>query len=121
MSQLFVYAAQSGQNLESTQQSGGFLSSLLSLLVVFVGFVVVLVLVRQISVAKSRSANPSEESAEGSQSAPAAPKGAPIQGSMGEVKLHSVPDKTAAMLMAIVADKMDAPLNEIRFISIREV
>ena len=32
-----------------------------------------------------------------------------------------VPDKTAAMLMAIVADKLNRPLNELRFISIKEV
>ena len=29
--------------------------------------------------------------------------------------------KIAAMLMAIVADKMGKPLNELRFISIKEV
>ena len=32
-----------------------------------------------------------------------------------------VPDKTAAMLMAIVADRTGKPLNQLRFISIREV
>lgn len=42
-------------------------------------------------------------------------------GSAGQVKLHSVPPKTAAMLMAIVADKTGKPLNELRFISIKEV
>ena len=42
-------------------------------------------------------------------------------GSAGEVKLHDVPDRTAAMLMAIVADKLGKPLNELRFISIREI
>ena len=42
-------------------------------------------------------------------------------GSAGEVKLHTVDPRTAAMLMAIVAEKMDKPLNELRFISIREV
>ena len=41
-------------------------------------------------------------------------------GSAGELKLHDVPPKTAAMLMAIVADKMGKPLNELRFISIKE-
>ena len=56
-------------------------------------------------------------------SAPAAPA-APAQtapGSAGRIKLHDVPPKTAAMLMAIVADKMGKPLNELRFISIKEV
>ena len=42
-------------------------------------------------------------------------------GSAGGVKLYSVEPKTAAMLMAIVADKMNKPLNELRFISIKEV
>ena len=42
-------------------------------------------------------------------------------GSAGQVKLHGVPPKTAAMLMAIVADKMGKPINELRFISIQEV
>ena len=51
--------------------------------------------------------------------APAASEAAP--GSAGQLKLHDVSPKTAAMLMAIVADKMGKPLNELRFISIKEV
>ena len=42
-------------------------------------------------------------------------------GSAGGVKLHNVEPKTAAMLMAIVADQLGKPLNELRFISIKEV
>ena len=42
-------------------------------------------------------------------------------GSAGKLKLHDVEPKTAAMLMAIVADKLGKPLNELRFISIKEV
>ena len=50
------------------------------------------------------------------------PVAAPVApGSAGELKLHNVEPKTAAMLMAIVADKMGKPLNELRFISIKEV
>lgn len=49
-----------------------------------------------------------------------APK-AVAPGSAGELKLHDVPPKTAAMLMAIVADKTGKPLNELRFTSIKEV
>jgi Na+-transporting methylmalonyl-CoA/oxaloacetate decarboxylase gamma subunit len=45
----------------------------------------------------------------------------PAPGAMGEVKLYNVPEQTAALLMAIVADEMKAPLNELRFISIKEV
>lgn len=42
-------------------------------------------------------------------------------GTAGQLKLHGVDPKTAAMLMALVADKTNRPLNELRFISIREV
>ena len=42
-------------------------------------------------------------------------------GSAGEVKLFDVPDKEAAMIMAIVASNLQKPLNELRFISIKEV
>ena len=45
----------------------------------------------------------------------------PAPGSAGRLKLHNVEPKTAAMLMAIVADKLQKPLNELRFISIKEV
>ena len=60
--------------------------------------------------------------------APAAPVAAPAPveapaapGTAGQLKLYDTPPKTAAMLMAIVADKMGKPLNELRFISIKEV
>lgn len=39
----------------------------------------------------------------------------------GEVMRYDVDDRTVAMLMAIVADEMKVPVNELRFISIREV
>ena len=42
-------------------------------------------------------------------------------GSSGSVKLFNVDDRTAAMVMAIVADEMQTPLNELKFISIKEV
>ena len=53
--------------------------------------------------------------------APAAAPAATAPGSAGKLKLYDVEPKTAAMLMAIVADKMGKPLNELRFISIKEV
>ncbi len=42
-------------------------------------------------------------------------------GSAGKLKLHDVEPKVAAMCMAIVADRLGKPLNELRFISIKEV
>ena len=47
--------------------------------------------------------------------APAAP------GSAGELKLYDTDPKDAAMIMAIVADTLGKPLNQLRFISIKEV
>ena len=42
-------------------------------------------------------------------------------GTAGQLKLHDVEPRTAAIIMAIVADKMGKPINELRFISIKEV
>ena len=60
--------------------------------------------------------------------APAAPAAAPkpvlaaaAPGTAGELKLYNVCDKDAAILMAIVANKIGKPLNELRFKSIKEV
>jgi len=51
----------------------------------------------------------------------AEPVGEPAPGSAGKLKLYDTPDRDAAMIMAIVANKMGKPLNELRFISIKEV
>ena len=53
--------------------------------------------------------------------APAAAESPAAPGTAGQLKLHDVNPKPAAMIMAIVADKMGKPLNELRFISIKEV
>ena len=42
-------------------------------------------------------------------------------GTAGQLKLYDTPPKTAAMIMAIVANQLGKPLNELRFISIKEV
>jgi hypothetical protein len=51
-----------------------------------------------------------------------APQKKPVApGSAGHVKRFDVPDKEAAMVMAVVAYQLQKPLNELRFISIKEV
>ena len=55
------------------------------------------------------------------QTAAEAPNAPVAPGSAGKLKLHDVEPKAAAMLMAIVADKLGKPLNELRFLSIKEV
>lgn len=42
-------------------------------------------------------------------------------GSCGALKLENVSDRDAAMIMAILANKLEKPLHELRFISIREI
>ena len=39
--------------------------------------------------------------------------------SCGQLKLHNVDERTAAMIMAIVSDESGIPLNELRFKSIK--
>ena len=50
----------------------------------------------------------------------AAPK-AEAPGTAGELKLYDTDPRDAAMIMAIVADTLGKPLNQLRFISIKEV
>jgi 3-oxoacyl-ACP reductase-like protein len=79
----------------------------------------VVIVIGKIFIAKESSAKP-VASAAPAVAVPEAPK--PVApGSAGELKLHDVEPKTAAMLMAIVAHKLGKPLNELRFISIKEV
>ncbi len=89
--------------------------------VVFVGLVALMLVVIALGKAfsaKSKKAAPVEEAPVEAAPAPAAPT---APGAAGELKLHNVPPKTAAMLMAIVAEKMNKPINELRFLSIKEV
>ena len=57
----------------------------------------------------------------GAPAAAAAPAGKPAPGSAGELKLYDTDPRDAAMIMAIIADELGKPLNELRFTSIREV
>ncbi len=50
-----------------------------------------------------------------------APQGPKAPGAAGDLKLYDTPDRDAAMIMAIVADELKIPINELRFISIKEV
>ncbi|MEI3090357.1 MAG: hypothetical protein V8T01_10555 [Oscillospiraceae bacterium] len=70
---------------------------------------------------KSKAAAP--QAAPAAAAAPAAKPvlAAAAPGTAGEVKLYDVADKEAAMIMAIVANKLGKPLNELRFKSIKEV
>ena len=100
--------------------------ALLGYAVVFFGIVLLMIVITALGkYFASKDANLAAAAASAAQAAaPVAPAAAPkavAPGSAGELALHDVEPKTAAMLMAIVADKMGKPLNELRFISIKEV
>ena len=46
---------------------------------------------------------------------------APVQAAPSAAQLPTAPGTAGKLLMAIVADKMGKPINELRFISIKEV
>ena len=108
--------------------------ALLGYAVVFFGLILLMVVVMAMGkafTAKKDEPKKTEAPAPAAAPAPApvAPVAAPAPaaatdaapGSAGKLKLYDTPPKTAAMIMAIVADKMGKPLNELRFISIKEV
>ena len=96
----------------------------MALALVLAVLIVVAVVKRIVAIIKKAPADPVAEAV--AQTAPAPvllnDENKPLApGSAGQVKLHDVEPKTAAMLMAIVADKTGKPLNELRFISIKEI
>ena len=100
--------------------------ALLGYAVVFFGIVLLMIVITAFGkYFASKDANLAAAAASAAQAAaPVAPAAAPkavAPGSAGELALHDVEPKTAAMLRAIVADKLGKPLNELRFISIKEV
>jgi Na+-transporting methylmalonyl-CoA/oxaloacetate decarboxylase gamma subunit len=105
--------------------------ALLGYAVVFFGLILlmcVVIVMGKIFIAKDKKAAAkgaaAVKAAAAAPVAEAAPAAAPVAvapGSAGQLKLYDVPPKTAAMIMAIVANQMGKPLNELRFISIKEV
>ena len=106
--------------------------ALLGYAVVFFGLILLMLVVMamgKIFIAREKKAAEAADAAKAHMAdvAPVAPVAAPAvvetaaPGTAGQLKLHDVPPKTAAMLMAIVANQMGKPLNELRFISIKEV
>mgnify|MGYP002514711718 CR=1 FL=1 len=119
-------------NLENIGIGEAGVLALLGYAVVFFGLILlmgVIMFMGKIFIAKDKKATSKAETVKAAVSAsvPAAPVATaetvsePAPGTAGQLKLYDTPPKTAAMIMAIVADKMGKPLNELRFISIKEV
>ena len=98
------------------------------LLIALVGFLtvfVVLVVLMGIISLISTLFDESKKTAVPSPSPSPSPTPAPVESTAIDdytgVKLIGVSDKEAAMIMAIMADELDKPLDNLRFISIKEV
>ena len=117
---MFLVANALGESHLNIGEAG--LYALLGYSVVFLGLILlmcVVTLIGKIFVAQSKKQT--KEAPVEAAPAPVETPKATAPGSAGQLKLHDVEPKTAAMLMAIVADKMGKPINELRFISIKEV
>ena len=96
------------------------MTALLGYAVVFIGIIMLMILVMFVGDLMFKSAKRKAAKAPAAApAAPAAPAAAP--GTAGELKLYDTDPRDAAMVMAIVADKLGKPLNELRFKSIRGV
>ena len=100
------------------------LDAVLGYLVVFIGLtllMIVIIIVGKIMVAKLKKSLKAPADAPAAAEAPAAKALPAAPGTAGEVKIYDTDPRDAAMIMAIVADKLQKPLNELRFVSIKEV
>ena len=92
------------------------LTAVLGYLVVFVGLALLMCVVMLVGKGMKKEAKTAPSHASTPEKAPE-----PAPGSAGELKLYDTDPRDAAMIMAIVADSLGKPLNELRFISIKEV
>ena len=93
----------------------------LGMAVVFFGLIIMMFVTKIAGAIINRKNTAASAAAPAAASAAPAVPNAPAPGSAGKIALHDVPDKTAAMLMAIVANKLGKPLNTLRFKSMKEV
>ena len=103
---------------------GNLLDAVLGYLVVFIGLsllMIVVIMVGKIMVAQSKKSKAAPAAAPAAPAAPEVKALPAAPGAAGEVKIYDTDPKDAAMIMAIVADKLQKPLNELRFVSIKEV
>ena len=101
------------------------LDAVLGYAVVFLGLALlmaVIVIVGKIMVARDAKLKAAKAAAAPAvEAAPAPAEKELAPGSAGDVKLYDTDPRDAAMIMAIVADTLQKPLNELRFVSIKEV
>lgn len=98
--------------------------SVLGMAIVFAVLIVLMLVIKVMEKFTARNQNTEAPTPAAVSAAPIPAEAAPAKpapGTAGELKLYNVDERDAAMVMAIVADSLGKPLNELRFISIREV
>ena len=127
-----TYLAAAAPDLENLSILNAGIVAVLGYAVVFFGLILLMLVVMAMGKAfMAKDAKAKTAPAAAKAAAPTAPVvdgpaamdpvNAAAPGTAGQLKLYDTPPKTAAMIMAIVANQMGKPLNELRFISIKEV
>ena len=104
------------------------INSLLGICVVFVALlflIIIITILTKLNLSdepKAKGAPAAAGAAAGAAGAGAVAVDKPLApGTAGDLKLYNTDPRDAAMVMAIVADELQKPLNELRFLSIREI
>jgi len=98
--------------------------SLTGFLVVFIALIALIAVIKVITALADRKQTDVLSIADQPEIPPPAPAFAgmvPAAGSLGEIDLYEVNERSAALIMAIVADNLKVPLNTLRFKSIRQI
>ena len=123
-----TYLAATAPDLENISILNAAIVAVLGYAVVFFGLILLMLVI--MAMGKYFTAQGKKPAVKTEAALVAAPAAAPVvapvvetaaPGTAGQLKLYDTPPKTAAMIMAIVANQMGKPLNELRFISIKEV
>ena len=94
--------------------------SLVGILVVFFALILLMAVIKILLVVTDEKPAKVAAAASSDAPAPVVPKQL-APGTAGDIKLYDTDPRDAAMIMAIVANQLQKPLNELRFISIKEV
>lgn len=100
------------------------ITALMGYAIVFLGMILLIMVIMIVNkIMRSNQAKKAEQVTDAKKASAENDAVPPVlaPGSAGDVKLYNVSERDAAMIMAIVAHKLGKPLNELRFISIKEI
>ena len=115
-------AAEAVTQTTAATEAPPLVNAFLGYLVVFIGLVLLMAVIIVVGkIFSAKKAAPAEENTVPAEAAVPAAQKKLAPGSAGDVKIYDTDPRDAAMIMAIVANKLGKPLNELRFRSIKEV